>query len=61
MFFPLQVIDINDVSPENALEWCNLLPEVTFRLLVCGGDGTIGWVLSAIEKLKLKVCDYIST
>ncbi|XP_005102379.1 diacylglycerol kinase epsilon [Aplysia californica] len=51
---PAQVIDIQDVSPENALEWCNLLPDVTFRLLVCGGDGTIGWVLTAIEKLKLQ-------
>lgn len=55
-----QVIDVHDMSPENGLEWCHLLPEVSFRVLVCGGDGTIGWVLNAIEKLKLanppKVC-----
>ncbi|KAH9495777.1 hypothetical protein Btru_013297 [Bulinus truncatus] len=51
---PAQVIDIQDVSPQEALEWCNLLPEVTFTLLVCGGDGTIGWVLTAIETLGLK-------
>lgn len=51
----LQVIDLNDDSPENALEWCRLLPTVTFRVLVCGGDGTIGWVLNAIESLKLQV------
>ncbi|XP_055877944.1 diacylglycerol kinase epsilon-like isoform X1 [Biomphalaria glabrata] len=50
---PAQVIDIHDISPQNALEWCNLLPEVTFTLLVCGGDGTIGWVLTAIENLQL--------
>ncbi|KAK3732320.1 hypothetical protein RRG08_055903 [Elysia crispata] len=51
---PAQVIDINDIRPESALEWCNLLPDVNFCLLVCGGDGTIGWVLTAIEKLKLQ-------
>ncbi|GFO12496.1 diacylglycerol kinase [Plakobranchus ocellatus] len=51
---PAQVIDINEIRPESALEWCNLLPDVNFCLLVCGGDGTIGWVLTAIEKLKLK-------
>lgn len=52
---PTQVIDLNDDSPENALEWCRLLPTVTFRVLVCGGDGTIGWVLNAIESLKLQI------
>lgn len=51
---PSQVIDLNDVPPENGLEWCHLLPDVTFRVLVCGGDGTIGWVLNAIDNLKLK-------
>ena len=50
-----QVIDLCDMHPENALEWCHLLPDVLFRVLVCGGDGSVGWVLNAIENLKLKV------
>lgn len=51
---PAQVIDLCDRHPENALEWCHLLPDVVFRVLVCGGDGSVGWVLNAIENLKLK-------
>jgi len=50
-----QVIDLSEIPPEGALEWCLFLPRVTWRILVAGGDGTVGWVLSAIDKLKLKV------
>ena len=24
-----------------------------FRVMVCGGDGSVGWVLSAIDQLEL--------
>ncbi|KAH3863132.1 diacylglycerol kinase epsilon-like [Dreissena polymorpha] len=51
---PAQVIDLHEMKPENALEWCHLLPDTVFRVIVCGGDGSIGWVLNAIENLKLK-------
>ncbi|PAA89796.1 hypothetical protein BOX15_Mlig007917g1, partial [Macrostomum lignano] len=51
---PAQVLDLSEVPPKVALGWCRLVPKgVTARLLVCGGDGTVGWVLSAIEELGL--------
>jgi len=49
------VIDLSEIPPEGGLEWCLLLPCVTWRVLVAGGDGTIGWVLAAIDSLRLKV------
>ena len=44
-----------ETSPEEALKICHLVPDVRFSVLVCGGDGTVGWVLRAIEQANLKV------
>ena len=49
------MIDLSEISPDVALQFCSLLPDVQFRILICGGDGTIGWVLNAIEALKTEV------
>ncbi|XP_077980143.1 diacylglycerol kinase epsilon-like [Glandiceps talaboti] len=51
---PAQVIDLYEVPPESALGLCNFLPHRTCTILVCGGDGSIGWVLSAIDKMQLE-------
>ncbi|XP_054161867.1 diacylglycerol kinase epsilon-like [Oppia nitens] len=54
---PLQVIDLNETSIESSVELCEILSktnkEITFRILVAAGDGTIGWVLNTIQKLKI--------
>ncbi|XP_066917337.1 diacylglycerol kinase epsilon-like [Clytia hemisphaerica] len=50
---PAQVIDLSEIPPETALEFCRLLPTTQCRVLVCGGDGTVGWVLDALDKVEL--------
>ena len=49
----MQVVDINEVPPAEALKMCSLLPGVTWRVLVCGGDGTVGWVLAVLDDISL--------
>ena len=44
-----------DVPPESALEFCELLPRHRCRVLICGGDGTVGWVLGALDSANIKV------
>uniref|UniRef100_A0A3Q3VZP5 Diacylglycerol kinase n=1 Tax=Mola mola TaxID=94237 RepID=A0A3Q3VZP5_MOLML len=51
---PVQVFDLSELNPSKALQLCTLLPPGSVRVLVCGGDGTVGWVLDAIDTMKLK-------
>uniref|UniRef100_A0AAY4AIV6 Diacylglycerol kinase n=1 Tax=Denticeps clupeoides TaxID=299321 RepID=A0AAY4AIV6_9TELE len=51
---PVQVFDLTQLPPSKALQLCTLLPPGSVRVLVCGGDGTVGWVLDAIDNMRLK-------
>ncbi|NXC12288.1 DGKE kinase, partial [Corythaeola cristata] len=50
----LKVFDLSKIAPAKALQLCTLLPCNAVRVLVCGGDGTVGWVLDAIDEMKIK-------
>lgn len=50
---PLQVFELNPFQgPDAGLKLFSSMPN--FRVLVCGGDGTIAWVLDAIEKFNFE-------
>ncbi|XP_036982843.2 diacylglycerol kinase theta isoform X2 [Artibeus jamaicensis] len=47
---PHQVFELTNGGPLPGLHVFSQVPH--FRVLVCGGDGTVGWVLSALEETR---------
>ncbi|RLN51514.1 hypothetical protein BBJ29_002276 [Phytophthora kernoviae] len=46
---PVQVYDLSHQSPVEPLRRFIKVPRL--RILVCGGDGTVGWVLGALDEI----------
>lgn len=49
---PIQIVSLSSQGPAKALEIVKLCP-VNCRVLVCGGDGSVAWVLNTIHEMKL--------
>eukprot|EP00814_Leptocylindrus_danicus_P007131 CAMPEP_0116028002 /NCGR_PEP_ID=MMETSP0321-20121206/15089_1 /TAXON_ID=163516 /ORGANISM="Leptocylindrus danicus var. danicus, Strain B650" /LENGTH=454 /DNA_ID=CAMNT_0003501713 /DNA_START=198 /DNA_END=1559 /DNA_ORIENTATION=- len=51
---PIQVFDLNNISapPESILTCFISRFQRSLRILVCGGDGTVAWILGALDKCK---------
>ncbi len=45
----VQVVDLHKTNPMNSLKLFSILPQ--FRVLVCGGDGSVRWILNCIKQL----------
>ncbi|XP_053200499.1 diacylglycerol kinase 1-like isoform X3 [Panonychus citri] len=50
---PRQVCNIAKGGPAQALQFYKDIPN--FRVLCCGGDGTVGWILDSIDKMSLSL------
>lgn len=48
---PRQVFDLTDGGPGPAIEMFRNVPNI--KLLACGGDGTVGWLLSVLDKVTI--------
>ncbi|XP_036331730.1 diacylglycerol kinase 1 [Rhagoletis pomonella] len=51
MLNPRQVYDLSKGGPKEGLTLFKDLPN--FKVICCGGDGTVGWVLEAMDSIEL--------
>lgn len=48
---PRQVFDLTQGGPNMGLELFKKVPNL--RVLACGGDGTVGWILSVLDQIQM--------
>jgi len=52
---PCQVFDLSAGGPIHGVKFMLNNPKVQWRVLACGGDGTVAWVLSVIDKFDFAI------
>ncbi|XP_019373758.1 PREDICTED: diacylglycerol kinase theta [Gavialis gangeticus] len=50
---PHQIFELTNGGPLPGFHTFSRIP--CFRVLICGGDGTVGWVLGALEEIRYKL------
>lgn len=50
---PIQVIDLSRTNIDFGLQLCKMIHLQPVRILVAGGDGTVGWVLNTIQAMSI--------
>ncbi|KAK6110830.1 Diacylglycerol kinase catalytic domain family protein [Brugia pahangi] len=55
LFYPVQVINIQQIGVGTALRWTNMFPEIDCRIIIADGDGTVSLSLDAINELQRKL------
>lgn len=51
---PIQIFELSTSGPDEALRLISKIRSVQCRILVAGGDGTVGWILNEIVRKNIK-------
>lgn len=51
---PIQIFELSSTGPNEALNLISKIRSTPCRVLVAGGDGTIGWILNEISRRNIQ-------
>lgn len=57
---PIQIFELSSTGPNEALNLINKIRSTSCRILVAGGDGTIGWILTEIARRNIQPIPEVS-
>lgn len=51
---PIQIFELSKSGPDEAIRLISKIRSVQCRILVAGGDGTVGWILNELVRKNIK-------